>query len=147
MSVTDPVNDHDPDPTITDADRVKLMVDALKHYQDGFTKSSYSSMGFQLLVAGWLMTSHDAQGFLGAHPTLGSVGIAIIILCAAGYVMMSVRIQRLSQGIGDRLATIPGAGGTYEHFVITRQGVMVFTAIMGAVGVLVVFLIATIAFN
>jgi len=107
MSPTDPVGDHALVTAIGDVDRLKLLIDALKHYQDGFTKSAYSSMGFLLLVAGWLMTSKPAREFLVSEPTVGRVGIAVMALSAAGYLMMSLRIQRLSQGIADRLTAMP----------------------------------------
>ena len=74
----------------------KLLLDALKFYRENFISSAYSTMGFSVVAAGWLITSKSAQEFIRNRRWLGWVSIAMIVLSYVGYWRMALAVQSWS---------------------------------------------------
>jgi len=48
-----------------------LLLDALKFFRENFISSAYSTMGFTIIAAGWLIPSKPAREFIHACRWLG----------------------------------------------------------------------------
>src|SRR5258706_1486038 len=106
------------DSVLTSPQRTTLLIEALKGYQEGFNTSAYSTMGFLLIAAGWLITSDEARCFLNSHPGVVIAGVAAIVLGSLAFVFVSFRVYRLSARIANGLELMPGTQGLYEHYRI-----------------------------
>jgi hypothetical protein len=126
---------------MTDSEKITTLLNALIFFRSQYLSSSYSTMGFTFIVAGWLITSGSARVFLHSHRWLGLSSIFVAILAYIGYWKLSLGVQAISQGIADQLSQFVDATGMYEHYTITLSGVYGFIFMQGLALVIVVLVI------
>jgi len=132
---------------LTQQQRTTLLIDALRGYQVGFNTSAYSTMGFLVVAAGWLVTSSDARSFLMVHPGVVNAGIGAMVLGSLAFVVVAFRVYRLSARIAKSLEVMPGTQGVYEHYRITAVGVCAYLVALGAVVTLILSILLAIREN
>lgn len=116
---------------IDDATAINASIEALKYYRQNFISSAYSTMGFNAVAIGWLITSSSARLFLHSHRWLSLAAMIMIIISYSGYWVLSLRVQSLSQGIASKLSAYPAAQGLHEHYALGLPGVYGFILIQG----------------
>ena len=127
-----------------DKDKFNALLNALIFFRSQYLSNSYSSMGFTVIAAGWLITSRSARVFLNSHRWLGLSSIFLMILTYIGYWKLSLGVQAISQGIADKLSKLVDAPGLYEHYTITHSGVYGFILLQGLALVFVILVIIAI---
>ena len=70
--------------------------------------------GFLIVVGVWLVTSKDARAFLVSHFSIRLTAVVVIIVIAAVYTLLAIRVRRHSQLTFDRLKEL--AYMPTEHF-------------------------------
>ncbi|MBI5825480.1 MAG: hypothetical protein HZB18_15735 [Chloroflexi bacterium] len=124
-----------------DKDKINTLLNALIFFRSQYLSASYSTMGFTIIAAGWLVTSRSARVFLNSHRWLGLSSIFMIILTYIGYWKLSLGVQAISQGIADKLSKFVDASGMYEHYIIMLSGVYGFILLQGLALVFVILVI------
>lgn len=124
----------------------KLLLDALKFYRENFISSAYSTMGFSVVAAGWLITSKSAQEFIRNRRWLGWVSIAMIVLSYVGYWRMALAVQSWSQAIAEALGT-HYEEIIYKHYELSLNGVYGFILIQGLAAAFIILLIYSVIYG
>ena len=67
----------------------EVLLNSLIWYRTTFVETSYKTMGFLVIVVGWLVTSKSARGFLFRHP--GATWAAVVFMgCnCMGYALLT----------------------------------------------------------
>jgi len=125
---------------------IKILIEALKYYRDGFHSSAYSTMGFTALAAGWLITSQSARDFIHSHRWLGWSAIAMIMASFAGYWKMAIGVMKLSLEVSGKLHTYGNAAGLYEHYLLKQSGVNGYILIQGLATAFIILVLIAILF-
>src|SRR5262245_38320177 len=89
----------------------------LVEYQLRFVDLTLKGAGIVLLLLGWMLTSESARTFIATSTKARSAAIAGIIIMTVAYVSMSLRMARISQGLGaqmDALEYLPHAYYSYR---------------------------------
>lgn len=126
---------------------VAELIDAISGYHQDFISSNYSTMGFQLLVLGWLITSDSAQKFLNRNKELAYFGIFFAVAGFSALVRMSFGVQSISKNISDRLASISSAKGLYEHYLLSKSTVGWFMFFQALPAILIITTLCFIVFR
>ncbi len=126
------------DEKFTLTDKIEHLVDAMATFHSTFNSNGYSSMGFMVVVVGWLITSKEARRFLHSHPTVIYASIIIVVLNSVVYMYMAFGLQEISQGLHTQLLKIPAAQGLYEHFLIEVSLVLGYLVILGMVAIVII---------
>src|SRR5687767_12872457 len=100
---------------MTEDEMIASLMEAIKFFREQYLSSAYSTMGFTVIVAGWLITSRSARVFIHTHRWLGISGITILILSYIGYWRMSLGVQSASQRIVDKLAALHVDASVFDH--------------------------------
>lgn len=124
--------------------KILELLKAISQYQENFVSSAYSTMGFLLLVDGWLVTSTSARAFIHRHKTLAWVGIFLAVVNLLAYAYISFDIQAISQNIYSQLASIPGTEGLYEHYLLSKRGVSLFILFQALATLVMIFTLCAI---
>jgi hypothetical protein len=66
---------------------ISALMEALKFFREQYLSSAYSTMGFTVIGAGWLITSRSARVFIHSHRWLG-------ILAAGTTTQISTKVHR-----------------------------------------------------
>jgi hypothetical protein len=80
-----------------------LLYANLKYYHDSSIDSVFKVGGFLIIVGGWLITSKDARAFLASSNLLRLTGITVILVIAAVYTLIAIRLMRRSRRTFNRL--------------------------------------------
>jgi len=113
------------------AETITALLEAIKFFREQYFSSAYSTMGFTIISAGWLITSQSARVFLHSHRWLGMSAIIMLILTYIGYWEMSLGVQALSQGISNQLMLLGVDKVVFEHYELSIQGVYGFIFLQG----------------
>jgi hypothetical protein len=98
----------------TSKEQFDLLYANLKYYHDSSIDSVFKVAGFLIIVGGWLVTSKDARAFLASSILIRLTAVTVVLIIAAVYTLIAIRVMRNSQLTFNRLkklAYIPA-----EHF-------------------------------
>lgn len=127
---------------------LEMLIEALSKFQENFVSTSYSTMGFLLVISGWLITSSDAQGFLNKHKPLILLGIVFLILAMIGYAVGAFHIQRTSQDIFDYLKDVKSVEESwFKHYLLSIRGAAFFVGMQSLVLLWVIYVLYTIGYK
>jgi hypothetical protein len=109
----------------TSKEQFDLLYANLKYYRDSAIDSVFKVAGFLIVVGGWLVTSKDARAFLASNFTVRLTAVVVIVVIAAVYTLITIRVMRHSQLTFDRLKEL--AYMPTEHFqeVLIRPSIMI----------------------
>jgi len=112
---------------------IATLMEAIKFFRGQYISSAYSTMGFTIIAAGWLITSRSARVFVHSHRWLGISSIAMIVMGYIGYWRMSLGVQKASQEIADQLKILLGQDSSflYGHYALSIEGVKGFIFLQG----------------
>lgn len=126
---------------------ISALMEAIKFFREQHLSSAYSTMGFTVVGAGWLITSRSARVFIHSHRWLGITGIVILFASYIGYWRMSLGVQAASQGIADQLAILQVDKSVYGHYTLSPQAVQGFVFIQGLALLFLVLIIIAVLRN
>jgi hypothetical protein len=105
----------------------ELLYGGLRSYHETFVESSTKIAGFQILVAGWLITSRDAREALHASTMGRLIGITALVLGSFIYTLIAVRVFRYSHhifGLMGKLGYMPSSH--YETRLVKGATLAIF---------------------
>jgi len=133
---------------MTETQKILELLKALNQYNEQFVSCSYSTMGFYLLVLGWLITSKSARSFICQHKKLTVVASVFLLLMLVGYIFMSFRCLNESRSLYEQLTGFDGTDGPlFEHDRLTMIGVSIFCLFHALVCFLVLYMLRCIHQN
>ena len=100
--------------TATPKEQFDLLYGELKYYRDSAVDSVFKVAGFFLILGGWLVTSKDARAFLESSFPVRLAAVVVIVVIAAVYTLIAIRVMRHSQLAFDKLKKL--AYMPTEHF-------------------------------
>jgi hypothetical protein len=89
---------------------------SLVEYYERFISVGLSSVGFNLLVIGWVVSSASAQKFFRTHPPAVVLGVIVLSGAALGYVLLSLRICALLDKLKTQLKELNYMPKQYYEF-------------------------------
>ena len=92
--------------TATPKEQFDLLYANLKYYRDSSIDSVFKVAGFLIVVGGWLVTSTDARVFLASNILFRLTAVVVIVVIAAVYTLIAIRVMRHSQLTFDRLTEL-----------------------------------------
>jgi len=90
----------------TPKEQFDLLYANLKYYRDSSIDSVFKVAGFLIVVGGWLVTSTDARVFLASNILFRLTAVVVIVVIAAVYTLIAIRVMRHSQLTFDRLTEL-----------------------------------------
>ena len=128
-------------------DEEKLLIEALRDYKTDFVSTGYSTMGFLLLVVGWLLTSSSAREYIRSHASISIIGIVLIISSFIGYLIGATMVLDTSERIADALSQADTTEIVYRHYQLTWQSVVLFGSIQALPTFLICWLLGMLALH
>jgi hypothetical protein len=109
----------------TSKEQFDLLYANLKYYRESSIDGVFKVAGFLIVVGGWLVTSKDARAFLASNFPVRLTAVVVIVVIAAVYTLIAIRVMRHSQLTFDRLKEL--AYMPTEHFqeVLIRPSTMI----------------------
>jgi hypothetical protein len=104
-----------------------LLYGDLRSYHEAFVDGSIKVAGFQILVAGWLITSKDAREALHASFAGRLIGITALLLGSFVYTFIAVRVYIYSHHIFRLISKLGYMPPThYEARVVKKITLVLF---------------------
>lgn len=106
---------------ISELDRIKLLIDALKGFQSGLLTNATWAIGITAVAGGWLMTSNEALAYFGDHRNVSRFFTLLIIVSTIGYAYLTLKVQQVSQSVYVQLRGLESAKGLFEHHRVSLE--------------------------
>jgi hypothetical protein len=132
---------------VAEVEVISSLMEAIRFFREQHLSSAYSTMGFTVVAAGWLITSRSARVFIHSHRWLGITGIVMLFASYIGYWRISLGVQAASQGIADQLVSLQVDRSVYGHYILSPQGVHGFIFIKGLALLFLVLIIIAVLRN
>jgi len=124
---------------VSDSD--KILIEALRDYKADFVSTGYSTMGFLLLIAGWLITSDKARDFIRIHTSVSIIGIILIVSAFCGYFIGASMVQDSSEQIMTTLRQSEISDTVYSHLQLTWRSLYLFASIQALPTILICWIL------
>jgi len=112
---------------MSEAEQIKLLLDALIHFKSQITTATFSNMGFFVITLGWLLTSGESRKFLANHKVCTNMFIILLSGVCFGFIIFTAKIYMNTLNIANTLIGFEGVEESlYEHYMINIVQVIIY---------------------
>ncbi len=127
-----------------DSEIVLELVKSLSAYREDFISHAYSTMGFLLLILGWIVTSKEARLFISQNHLTAKAAILCLILNNIAYAVLSFVVLGRMRSIVQKLDSIGDYKVLYGHHEMSTWSIWTYIGMQTSVGLVIIFVLVSV---